>query len=42
MQGQGKLLTWTWSDEIFLHLKILRGLGQMKPFIVEESLGVFA
>lgn len=40
-QGQGKLLTWTWSDEILLLLNILRGLGQVQPFMVEEWLGVF-
>lgn len=41
MQGQGKLLTWTWSDEFLLFLNVLRGLGQVQPFIVEECLGVF-
>lgn len=41
MQGHGKLLTWTWSDEFLLFLNVLRGLGQVQPFIVEECLGVF-
>lgn len=41
MQGQGKHLTWTRSEKNLLLLNVLRGLGQVQPFITEECLGVF-